>query len=536
MLTPPHILFCFGLIAWGTAYIGLSADIHHATARLAALEPFSAAAFAREQLIERVTIVGVLVGLAVFGHLADRLGRFRVALWCMALTPVLFALAALAGSGIDFAALRFLMGATVGGLLLSTTILVFEAKTSDSFRLSLVLLVVFFWILLGCWAFVSAEMTGTDLSWRVHLGFSALPPLVLSALAVLLGCLYHDETKAWKRAVRDKKHVPDHRPHGFTQLFKACRRKRFLYAVVLAMFLFGGIYGVTTIGSELVRQSVRFALAQASGHDEQCEDAALIVYLLRYPQLLATKEIDAVDFTVVSEKFHPTASALPADLFEGLMRLHEQGKPINRESVIDQALGIRNERLAPGRQPGAIPLPEIRYFAAEVRFFLSAGEQILNEKPSFQDDVAGPTSGVERWDERKTFLKTLLAELQERLESRQRDESLMMRLFRMMFLCGGVLGLACQFYVARYFKPKTVLFLFGVASLFVSLGLLCFNPTLEITELRLLKVYMPILGGCVIPLFANGCMMLPRRFPVSVRATGTGTAAALGGMVGLLLF
>ncbi len=251
MLTPPYILLGFGFFAWCLAYGELTAPIHHAVAELAGLESFSKTAFIQEQWIEQITVWGILVGFAFFGPLSDRLGRFRVGLWCLLLTPLLACLARFAFSSVDFAALRFLHGAVIGGLLLASTVLLFESSA----KMRAVCQISFPAILMGLFGGMEAWrwLCGpAEDSWRVFPMQSDLPLLILAALIVILCCRYHDEPKPWKLQIRDK----DAEPTSFSlqQRMQSWPRKNFLYAVLIATVLFGGIYGIATVGSETCSQ------------------------------------------------------------------------------------------------------------------------------------------------------------------------------------------------------------------------------------------------------------------------------------------
>lgn len=536
MLTPPYILLGFGFFAWCLAYGELTAPIHHAIAELAGLESFSKTAFIQEQWIEQITVWGILVGFAFFGPLSDRLGRFRVGLWCLLLTPLLSCLACLAGSSIDFAALRFLHGAVIGGLLLASTVLLFEssAKMRAVCQISFPAILMGLFGCMEVWRWLCGP---SEDSWRVLQMQSDLTLLILAALIVIFCCRYHDEPKPWKLQIRDK----DAEPTSFSlqQRMQSWPRKNFLYAVLIATILFGGIYSIATVGSELVSKSCRLENAKKTGHADSIQDAALIAYLLRFPQLLDTKEIQAMDFSVIPEKFAASDESLSSDLFQGLLRLHEQKRAIHRDNLIDQALVQWNERTYLERQPGAISIPDLLRFSQLSTRYLELGEAAW---PVLADH-AEQKSGAERWEERKTTLKTLLSALQKRLERRQVGESQALTVARHGFFFGGLLGIASQLLLRRiclrqhWLRRRRILkklqILWGLMSVAVCPGLFLFRPTAEQTEFTLILIYTPILGFCAVPFFAGLCMSLPEKFPVFLRGTATGLALALGGMATL---
>lgn len=524
MLISPRILFLLGLIVWGTFFFELSFDVHFAVAEFCDWEPFSAAAFESRDNVDIMTLFGVAAGFGVFGFFTDRFGRFHLLLWCLVLAPIASALGAASLTIVDFTILRFLTGSLLGGLLLSSIVLLVEVR-NPFFRWKTFAPAIVFVLLIGL--MLSRLLPVSSSHWRLSILTTALP-----ALFVTVFRHYHDETKPWKLTVRD---APAHRRTWSDRLFRY--RRRLIVACLLSMAGWSVTYGLNAVLRDRLRNSIRYENSlRARDRNDRLEDAALVAYLLRYPPLLDTQEISQLDLASMPEKLVPTTDDLTRCMLEGMIAPVTGKRPANRETLIDNALFHWNRRNGNGRPVEDMLPQEIDRFWKAAELELAEGENRLDEKNIAPEEGRGTLSGANLWEARKSVLKTLLLELRDRHETRWNAEDRELALFGLRFLFGGLVGLVLKNRGEKRFGIRRMSLLFGVMSLIACSGLPLFTPSPLVTEYASLDLYVPLLGFCTVPFLAGLCILASRLFPCSVRASGFGIGLAAGGMVSLLLF
>ncbi len=126
--------------------------------------------------IGSVNSIGMAVGALGFGILADRIGRKNVFMMTLMLFSVASGLSALTTTLAAFLALRFLVGAGLGGELPVASTLVSESVAAHE-RGRVVVLLESFWAAGWLVAALIAYFIIPDFGWRVALIITALPAL-----------------------------------------------------------------------------------------------------------------------------------------------------------------------------------------------------------------------------------------------------------------------------------------------------------------------------------------------------------------------
>ncbi|MCZ8514078.1 MFS transporter [Paenibacillus filicis] len=127
-------------------------------------------------LLTAINSIGMAVGAAVAGSLADRYGRRSVLLWTLLIFSAASGLSALAGSFIVLCVLRFFTGFGLGGELPVASTLVSESVPAQERGRAVVLLESFWacgWILAALIAYFVIPSYG----WRMAFVIGALPAL-----------------------------------------------------------------------------------------------------------------------------------------------------------------------------------------------------------------------------------------------------------------------------------------------------------------------------------------------------------------------
>lgn len=125
-------------------------------------------------LVTAINSIGMAVGAAVAGALADRYGRRAILLWTLLLFSVASGLSALVTSFVVLCLLRFIAGVGLGGELPVATTLVSESiPTQDRGRA--VVLLESFWAVGWIVSALIAYFVIPDYGWRMAFAIGALP-------------------------------------------------------------------------------------------------------------------------------------------------------------------------------------------------------------------------------------------------------------------------------------------------------------------------------------------------------------------------
>jgi putative MFS transporter len=127
-------------------------------------------------LLMAINSIGMAVGAAVSGLLADRYGRRAILLWTLLIFSIASGLSALAGGFIVLCALRFVAGFGLGGELPVASTLVSESVPVKE-RGRAVVLLESFWAIGWILAALIAYFIIPDYGWRMAFALGAVPAL-----------------------------------------------------------------------------------------------------------------------------------------------------------------------------------------------------------------------------------------------------------------------------------------------------------------------------------------------------------------------
>lgn len=127
-------------------------------------------------LLMAINSIGMAVGAAVSGLLADRYGRRAILLWTLLIFSIASGLSALATSFIVLCALRFIAGFGLGGELPVASTLVSESVPAKE-RGRAVVLLESFWAIGWIAAALIAYFIIPDYGWRMAFALGAVPAL-----------------------------------------------------------------------------------------------------------------------------------------------------------------------------------------------------------------------------------------------------------------------------------------------------------------------------------------------------------------------
>ncbi|MGO4698743.1 MFS transporter [Paenibacillus sp. 2TAB26] len=127
-------------------------------------------------LLMAINSIGMAVGAAVSGLMADRYGRRAILLWTLLIFSIASGLSALATSFIVLCALRFIAGFGLGGELPVASTLVSESVPAKE-RGRAVVLLESFWAIGWIAAALIAYFIIPDYGWRMAFALGAIPAL-----------------------------------------------------------------------------------------------------------------------------------------------------------------------------------------------------------------------------------------------------------------------------------------------------------------------------------------------------------------------
>ncbi|MDR2172186.1 MAG: MFS transporter [Planctomycetaceae bacterium] len=147
----------------------------------------------RLRLVYRITFFGFSVGVIFFGSLSDRVGRYRVMLFGLFGAPIFSAVCGYFADALLFLILHFFLGVFIGGVLVSSSVFIFESTPAPQR-----------WRVFSCAIF--GGVIGIVLPFLLSsIGWRALYQLQLSPIfLVFLFWHWFDEPLIWKFAIRDK--------------------------------------------------------------------------------------------------------------------------------------------------------------------------------------------------------------------------------------------------------------------------------------------------------------------------------------------
>lgn len=522
MLIAPNILYRIAFLAGAVAtFVLMLPEMvrHDAVLTFCGFAPFSDAVFDQIVGIGEIEILGLGIGCAVGGFLIDRIGRYRMLYWGFLFAPLFSGLNGLAFTYWDFLLLRFLASASVAVLLLAAVLLTIEAQRGDVRRLTLV-------ILLAGMVFGSlvAFLVGPVLlrinflpfdDWR---GF-----LMLQALLALLSLYvrrFHDEPRRWKQDVRDKENKS-----GFARVCTKISpaawlelpwEKLAVYALV-ALALCSGLLAVGRQTTDCIARTDRWNL-QASRQADRSLDAALVVYLLRYPQLLDMKEAGQLRLERMPEtiaRLHDRKNLLPGSIAEALLDLHESSTTVDLNTLFDKGMERVNHRLFPARPALEIPLEEITEYSRCAIAYLNNGQATLEALRLPDTESATGKSTV--WQLRMDNLTSLWNGTQEQAEQRFLFVQYHLEAIHVLFLLGGAV-----FLLLLYCRPNTNLpGLHYLVPLFVLMALFAIRTLSGHAGVQAYYFAPPL--GIVAFMLADRLFRLPSCFfKTACRGTSTG--------------
>ncbi|WP_141500408.1 MFS transporter [Paenibacillus luteus] len=127
-------------------------------------------------LLMAINSIGMAVGAAISGLLADRYGRRAILLWTLLIFSIASGLSALAGGFIVLCVLRFVAGFGLGGELPVASTLVSESVPVKE-RGRAVVLLESFWAIGWIFAALIAYFIIPDYGWRMAFALGAVPAL-----------------------------------------------------------------------------------------------------------------------------------------------------------------------------------------------------------------------------------------------------------------------------------------------------------------------------------------------------------------------
>ncbi len=504
-----------------------------------------------------ISFVGMLLGFVVFGFLADIYGRFRVLLWLLLFGSSLLILCAtlsvVTQSPLSLASIQFFVSMASGGIFLTGTLLTFENRSSQDrlFFTALLPLSLFFAVLSNN-ALESALLPDPK-HWRMLLFIKGVPGIVAQFFY-----LWHDESRAWKRTVRDTAGSkpflrPWHRLKNFLGNKAARLKTRLAFAATLvcSVILFSVFLNLLYWSEKTLTYHAHMLTFSS---DDQREDAILLATIFRYPSLIDAEKFQSPSkFLAMKDQFlvwpaiaakdeflfsptvatletsaMPEFSDLPPLLFEAMCQLRaipqDDKENFTYRAISDVILtdwnARWNEQNQARRAISEIPLWRVENMQERVQRYFEKAEKTLAEDSRFTENAA--LSGAERWQLRKKRFADMIESLNSRFKSRRDQEFSLIRSWSSFLWGGALLGyLAFNFCIAILRKNGTwTLFFLFILALWV--------PRLwwsgdGIPPFRFVLLLF-VQGIFICPLLAFPIIQLPRFFPTSCRGLSLGLA------------
>jgi MFS family permease len=418
-----------GFLAWFLAFFVLAfpaTELHSAVQFLWRCPfIFLPDVFAYSRLVDRTTLLGLMVGFIFCGSLCDRIGRYNTMLVGLTCAPLSATICGYFADAWLFVILHFGVGVFVAGVLVSSTVLIFETvPPTQRWRMFNIMVVGG---ALGAIVSFLLEPIGWRFLYQIQLVPIFFVPL-----------LWHwsDETLLWKFAIRDKqvdqnnntnttqKETPiatnpnpilSKTPNNnnkifhwfctkiinklantyFASLSNVLLNRRHLLFPALLLTTFGvcGLAISFMSFGEGVRQRVyqshdlETRVVSRLQNDEVSEndiDALLVAYLIDKPLLIGLINLDECRIDLLPQVLRSygysrdDVSGCVADgLWEFVKRM--RGERITKDSVAERAVLRWNSRHGNGHAEIDIPEDDRNRIKLKASGFLEVGERTLHE-------------------------------------------------------------------------------------------------------------------------------------------------------------
>jgi MFS family permease len=394
---------------------------------------YSSDVFSCFHFVNRLTLLGVALGLIFYGSLSDRIGRYRTMLIGLTIAPFFAAVCGYFSDRLLFLIAHFLIGVSVGGVLVSSTILIFETIPKRQHWQ------IFSYAIIGGAAGAVLSFILGTIGWRSLYQIQILP-------IFLVPVLWHwsDEPLLWKIAVRDKLidnnnsmksslNMQDNAKadnvynadntnnllRKKTQSMKIIfyqyyvtiinnlantyfvslseilsnRRRLLLPALILTTFgITGLIIAAMSFGNgnrqctyQKYDLDVRIA-SRITNNDTVTDDvdAALIAYIIDKPQVLDLINEDDCKIDLMPQilrRYGYSQDDISGCVAEGLLELVKRlrGERITKELVAERAVLKWNSKFGNGQSEIDIPNSIRNRIKMKAGFFITVGERTLDE-------------------------------------------------------------------------------------------------------------------------------------------------------------
>ncbi|MDR1484471.1 MAG: MFS transporter [Planctomycetaceae bacterium] len=530
--------------------------------------------FLQSRLLDRTTLFGIAVGLIFYGGLCDRIGRYDTMLFCLVCAPISATICGYFADAWLFVILHFVVGVSAGGVLVSSTTLIFEVTSPINRRRMFSVMIVG-----GVLGAIVSFFLGS-IGWRSLYQIQLLP-------VFLVPLLWHwsDESLLWKFAVRDKSEqknsssvdnsdkLPVKKLRGVSGFFRRCyvlltdklagtylaslgevlsKRQHLLLAALFLVFfgLCGLIISFMSLG-EGVRQRVyqSYDLDVRSAFRVQNNevvvddiDAALVAYIIEKPRVLDLIKSDESRIDLLPQvvrSYGYSRDDIPGCVADGLLELVNslRGERLTQELVAERAVLRWNSKFGKGRAETDIPEFDKRRIRLKAGLFLVNGETTLQEilvQNQQADgrkktrDFAGERrrTSVEKWREWCDEFLSMWDELLFVTENRYWEGEWCVGWTKLYFLfgclvCGSmaVLGVGINILGSGWTQRRIFCVMFVLFSLLSMMALMLWGVGVSF---GVSLFYVFICGIIFVPFVVCYLTTIPAMFPVTHRGAAVG--------------